>query len=394
MKISKQTELFWRELVLSPNKKARLLRHALFLLAWWLYFSVCEYLYQQPQKGLNVRPMYVTTGDFILLKTALMIFVYAMASYIFIYSVMPGLISGKWLKTTGIVITLVLSLFFAGYLLYWNIFPFIDSLFRPYKPNSFVTWFWPAVYLGLINPTKVLATAGIIKYVKYWWLKQQESEKFERELINSELALLKTQIQPGFLFNSLDSIHAYSQIASPLAPGMLLKLSELLSYMLYECDQPFVPLEDEIEMMKKYMSMEKIRLDKSPEMEVNVSGNLTGKYIPPFLLLPIIENSIEQLNTSTVQYWINIDISAEENNIHVTVAYGMDDSTGDHQSNTEVFANLQKRLNLLYPERYLLKISAEQEMQIVHIKLLSGESAQVPWSSGKNYQQEFLHQPI
>ena len=71
--------------------------------------------------------------------------------------------------------------------------------------------------LGLINATKVVAAAAIIKYVKYWWLKQKESEKLEREKINAELQLLKAQIHPGFLFNALNNIYVYSLAASPRA---------------------------------------------------------------------------------------------------------------------------------------------------------------------------------
>ncbi|MBA2762329.1 MAG: histidine kinase [Segetibacter sp.] len=160
--------------------------------------------------------------------------------------------------------------------------------------------------LGLIDPLKVVAAAAIIKYVKYWWQKQQESKKLEREKIDAELQLLKAQIHPNFLFTALNNLYVYSLAASPRAPEMLLKLSDLLSYMLYECDEPLVPLEKEVEMMKDYVALEKIRLDDSIEMELSIRGDMTGKMIAPFLLLPFIENSFLQSSDQTEQSWMNM----------------------------------------------------------------------------------------
>ena len=98
---------------------------------------------------------------------------------------------------------LCVFLFIAAIFLFWNVFPFIDSLFGPYKANDSVTRFWPAINLGLMNSAKVVAAAAIIKYLKYWWLKQKESEQLEKEKINAELQLLKAQIHPGFLLMRL-----------------------------------------------------------------------------------------------------------------------------------------------------------------------------------------------
>ncbi len=108
-------------------------------------------------------------------------------------------------------------------------------------------------------------------------MKQKESERLESEKINAELQLLKAQVHPDFLFKTLNNIYTHAASSSPRTSGMLLKLSDLLSYMLYECDKPVVPLEKEIAMMKEYMQLEKIRYNDEPEMEVNIKGDLTGK---------------------------------------------------------------------------------------------------------------------
>ncbi len=209
-----------------------------------------------------------------------------------------------------------------------------------------------------------------IKLMKYWWLKQKEKESLEREKINTELQLLKAQIRPGFLFNALNNIYAYSLAGSPRASEMLLKLSDLLSYMLYECDKALVPLEKEIEMMKQYMLLEKIRLDENLEMEVSVKGKLSGKKIAPFLLLPFIENSFKHCRSMTEQPWVNMEIKIEEDIFSLKLVNGiMPDISGQQELHNNELVNVQKRLTLLYPEKHELKTSTEQEMFVVLLKI-------------------------
>lgn len=358
----------WHDFVFSKKRAFRLLRHLVFWTAWWIYFTICQYTLEQPSLT-GFRPQYILMGSYIEIKTFLLVCVYVIACYSFIYVLLPQLLKGKQLKAISGIFFLSAVLFTAAYLMFWHIFPFVDSIFGTYKPAKFTTWFWPAVSLGLIDPLKVIAAAAIIKYIKYWWLKQKESERLEREKINAELQLLKAQIHPGFLFHSLQNIYAYSLIASPKASEMLLKLSDLLSYMLYECDEPLVPLEKEVEMMKDYMALEKIRLNESIEMELNVRGDLTGKMVAPFLLLPFIENSFVKSQTHE-QAWMNIDISVEGNVFSLKLAKDMIPDTSNVQQVFEKgLADVQKRLTLIYPQKHELKINREREMLIVLLKI-------------------------
>ena len=102
------------------------------------------------------------------------------------------------------------------------------------QPDKFIVW--GSIDAGLINAIKVTLVAAAITLLKRWWLKQKEKERLEKEKINAELQLLKAQIHPAFLFSTLNNIISHARLASPKAPEMLIKLSDLLSYMLYECD--------------------------------------------------------------------------------------------------------------------------------------------------------------
>ncbi len=192
----------------------------------------------------------------------------------------------------------------------------------------------------------------------------------DREKINAELQLLKAQVHPDFLFKTLNNIYTHALAGSPRASGMLLKLSDLLSYMLYECDKSIVPLEKEITIMKEYMQLERIRHNDELEMEVNVKGDLNGKTIAPFLLLPFIENSFKHSSQMTEQFWINMDIRIEGDHFSMKLANGMSEKVNEQTPfATNGLANVQKRLTLLYPDKHELKMTSEQEMFIVFLNI-------------------------
>jgi LytS/YehU family sensor histidine kinase len=194
--------------------------------------------------------------------------------------------------------------------------------------------------------------------------------------VNAELQLLKAQIHPAFLFNTLTNIMAHAKEASPKAPGMLIKLSDLLSYMLYECDEPKVKLEKEISMLKDYMALEKIRQGERVEMTFQLNGKLNGQLISPLLLLPFIDNSFSYCNHELVeQAWVNLDITLEGNNLSMKLINGLPSIlTMTPPEEEQQLANVQKRLQLLYPGRHELKINADQELLLVHLNLTLEEA--------------------
>ena len=376
----------WHEFVFSERRGFRLQRHLLFWFAWWLYFSFCDYLLQSKIPFYKGKPIYVVAGSHILLKMLSLASSYAIACYAFIYFLLPLIIAGKWWKALPNMLLLCLFSFTAGYFMYWSIFPFVDSFYDGYRPNNFPTQFWPAIYLGFINPAKVVAVAATIKYVKYWWVKQRENEKLQRENINAELALLKAQVHPDFLFNTLNTIYDHAVNFSTRTSGLLLKLSDLLSYMLYECDKDRVPLAKEMAMMKEYMELERIRHNEDLEMELNIRGEIAGKQIAPFLLVPFIENSFKHCGKMSEQLWINLDIIVEGNLFLMKLANGIPAHVDKQASfSANGLANVQKRLSLLYPGKHELRMTAEQEMLIVLLKIRLDDTHQNSFEEEKLY---------
>ena len=208
----------WHEFIFSEQRNHKLLRHLVFWTSWWLYFLFCYILLQQPPRNLNIKPFFQTPGDHLPLKTFLLVLLFAIACYPMIYFLLPKIIKGKWMQGTVYLILLCILVFIASDLLYWEIFPFIDSFWGSSIASNPGTRFWPAINLGLMNFAKVATAAAIIKYIKYWWLKQKESQQLEKEKINAELQLLKAQVHPDFLFKTLNNI--YTHAASSSSPDI------------------------------------------------------------------------------------------------------------------------------------------------------------------------------
>ena len=156
-----------------------------------------------------------------------------------------------------------------------------------------------------------------------------------------------------------------------MAPEMLIKLSDLLSYMLYECDVPKVRLEKEISMVKEYITLEKIRHGDKMELTFQVNGNINGQMISPLLLLPFIENSFSYCSHELVeQAWVNLDITIDNASLSMKIINGIPALIAtDASANSESLNNVQKRLHLLYPGRHEVKINAEHELLMVYLNL-------------------------
>src|SRR4029079_6241522 len=112
---------------------------------------------------------------------------------------------------------------------------------------------------GLRGAITVGGMAAAIKLMKYWHIKEQRNLQLQKENVESQLQLLKAQVHPHFLFNTLNNIYSYTQNTSPVASKMVSGLSDLLRFMLYECNQRVVPLAKELKTIKDYISLEQIR---------------------------------------------------------------------------------------------------------------------------------------
>ena len=229
----------------------------------------------------------------------------------------------------------------------------------------------------LFNFSSVLfsvAITSVIKIIKSWYIRDQAHKDLKKTTLESELRFLKSQINPHFLFNVLNSLYALTLKKSDLAPDIVLKLSNILRYVLYEgASQKRVPFYKEIEYLESYLELEKIRLGDRVKVELEVNGNFENKYIEPMLFINFVENSFKHGAAGNAdKAWVDIKLELVENEVTLNVKNSLGKSK-IKKDKTYVggigLANTKKRLDLLYPNSHNLEIGEKEGNFEVQLKI-------------------------
>ncbi|NOZ48228.1 MAG: hypothetical protein GXO79_15845 [Chlorobi bacterium] len=184
-------------------------------------------------------------------------------------------------------------------------------------------------------------------------------KEIEKQKIEAELNTLKSQLNPHFLFNVLNSIYSHSLLKSDIAPSIVLKLSDLMSYILYDCKAKLVSLQKEVEFIKNYIELEKIRLEEDIEVKFNIK-NIDGVSIPPLLFVPLIENAFKHgIGTNPKNKCISLSISIINRNFYFNLKNSKGAIENSMKKNSKGgigIHNVKKRLSLLYPDKHSINI--------------------------------------
>jgi LytS/YehU family sensor histidine kinase len=218
------------------------------------------------------------------------------------------------------------------------------------------------------NPPLICGTLLSLRTIKNWYLKQRENVVLIQENTNAELQLLKAQIHPHFLFNTLNNIYSYTITKSPDAAALVQKLTDTLHYMITDCDVALIPLEKELKMISDYMELEKVRYGNQLRMQTEIQGDFVGKLIAPLLLIPFVENSFKH-GTSKIlgEPWVNLGITVKEDTLFFELVNNKPKQATLYQKRGIGLNNVQKRLGLIYPGKYNLTI--RQTSEIFEVKL-------------------------
>ena len=237
----------------------------------------------------------------------------------------------------------------------------------PRKPDNgygFLPFFMGLITIGI--PYSISAILRM--YVE--WNKNEDLRKIvEKVNIQSELQFLKTQLNPHFLFNSLNAIYALSVKKSPDTSQAIVNLSELMRYMLYETDKDLVPLGKEIEYIKSYVQLQRLRLSDSENVNLNISGEDKGKVIPPLLFISFIENAFKYGTDYQGKTDVRINLSIEDTSIKLIVKNKIGVFNRPSKSSGIGLENVRNRLKLLYPNAHELVVENNGETYTVNLTL-------------------------
>lgn len=265
-----------------------------------------------------------------------------------------------WLYSLFLLLAIAAVLLLSGSL-------FIFSDFSPEilaKTNPIVEKIIPVVIINAIS-LWLLSIISSILWTVYSRLKQTETEK-----LNAQIASLKSQINPHFLFNTLNNIYATAIDTSPKVADMIDKLSEMMRYAMKDTQQDFVWLEDEINYIDNFIELQKLRLDRSVKVNYHSPENIPPVQIAPMLLIPFIENAFKHGVNSEQKSHIEIELSVNKTELElrvtnnkVTVQRDISEASGLGIENTK------HRLNLIYPSKHLLVINDNEKKFSVSLHL-------------------------
>ena len=298
-------------------------------------------------------------------------------SYLLMYFVIPKyLLRQKYWHTAFWTITIFIAGGFISAFLSLTVIEMVrNSIMGPghYSPirrgttlNVFL-----ALMAGLRGGVGAAGIAATIKLMKFWYVKEQRNLQLHRENIASQLQLLKAQVHPHFLFNTLNNIYSYTQKVSPTASSLVMGLSDMLRYILHEGSRQSVPLSKELKMINDYILLEQIRYGERLEIDKELPDDTKGLSIAPLLLLPFVENSFKHGTSHMLeQAWIRLSIHLDNNKLKMTLinARQADDKV-THEPSGIGIANARKRLELLYPGKHELLITEDEDVFIVNLRI-------------------------
>ncbi|MDN5285052.1 MAG: hypothetical protein JWR38_1326 [Mucilaginibacter sp.] len=233
------------------------------------------------------------------------------------------------------------------------------------KPISFASYFLITAFTSLT----FIFLSIVLKFSTDWFLNERIQHDLENQRLSAELAFLKSQINPHFLFNSLNSIYSLAYQRSETTPEAILKLSEIMRYMLYECNDNKVDLSKELQYLHNYIDLQKIRFGNKAFIDFKVMGNVTNQQIVPLLLIAFIENAFKHGVANDVTSPIKLLINVDESKLHFFI------QNKKHTHNRDASGgiglnNVQRRLNLLYPDRYTLNIRDEADSYTCELSIV------------------------
>lgn len=226
---------------------------------------------------------------------------------------------------------------------------------------------------NLSSAISIFLISTIIEIARSTIVKDKETARLKSENLHTELKFLKSQINPHFLFNALNNIYAMSVMQSKEAPQMILKLSDILRYNLYDGTQEKLPLEKEIKYIENFISLQKLKDDKIQNIKVDFSGADGGLMIAPLILIPFVENSFKHSKIEDISKgWINMELKTSGNKIEFKVNNSIPDK--NHKKDREGgigLENVKRRLELIYPGRHVLVIDERNDLFSVKLNILT-----------------------
>ncbi|MCC9137385.1 sensor histidine kinase [Pontibacter silvestris] len=237
--------------------------------------------------------------------------------------------------------------------------------FSNYSPGTSLTyyifdnlyWAMPGIFLGAV----VWAFEATLQ-------KERENRTLKQEKTQAELAFLKTQINPHFLYNTLNYLYSLAYPVSDKLADAIIKLSDLMRYMLYESKDGKVELQKEVDYLHNYINIYRLRFEETFFVNFNIEGHVNGQRVPSLVLIPFVENALKHGVVDDATSPVNINLRLINDTLFFDVSNRINQSQKDQTTGIGL-ANIRRRLDLLYPDNYNLEINEDGKQYQTRLKL-------------------------
>jgi len=331
------------------NKTQQILTHVAFWLLYLVFFSVLA--------SLNSKMSFFH----FILNGLIFIPVDIFATYMTIYWLLPKyLMRKRYVAFFLLFAVLAVATVFVNQII--SYFIYLPLLFPELieKIGFFDLNYW---YL-LISTYTVVALAAGIKLMKLWVKGQQDKTSLETQNIRSELMLLKSQINPHFLFNTLNNIDSLVHTNQAKASESIVRLSDILRYVTYDNQNDFVPIEKEEQYLRSFVELNALRFGEGYISYISDIGS-AGRMIAPMLLIPLVENAMKHGDRKMKLPAVTIQLTVDEHIAFSVVNYIAPADNSKDNTGGIGLANLKRRLELLYPNDHRFEITTTDDHKFI-----------------------------
>ena len=276
----------------------------------------------------------------------------------YFYLVPHFLLNEKKIQYITVSVLLLGLVIYGTHLLFPPLVPRdLPNPMRPFQPHQNDLLSFRFRLMPIINFGVPYLFSTMLRVYVGWQKNENLRKSIEKEKIESELQFFKAQLNPHFLFNSLNTIYSLSVKKSDDTSEAIINLSELMRYMLYEADKGLVPINKEIDYIKSYVALQRLRLANSEDVTLKISGDDNEKKIPPLLFISFIENAFKYGTDYNGKTMVKINLSINEESIHFRVVNKIGNHKAKSKSSGLGLENVKNRLKYLYPELHVLQIT-------------------------------------
>ncbi|MFL9485050.1 sensor histidine kinase [Chitinophagaceae bacterium LWZ2-11] len=342
------------EKVVAFNKNYRVLSHILFWIIIWILSISASTYYESGRIPIVVN----------LVDDGLSLIAQIMASYFLAYFIIP-----KFFKTKKYILVFIFFII-GSYVICVISRLLVIHVAEPFSgvpPKSsetieeILTNLLKLVYVYFFRIFSIAFVFLFLKLLKDQSEIQKKTLSLEKEKVETELKLLKAQLNPHFLFNTLNNVYSLSVNNSPATSASIGRLAEILDYILYRCNALFVPLSGEINLLKNYIELEKLRYDDRLQVRININVDHDIE-IAPLILLSVVENAFKHGAGQDIgNPVIDIDLQVSNNLFRFKVVNSFTKQQSDTSAKKIGLENLSKQLQLIYGDHYTLEIKQTEE---------------------------------